>query len=351
MKRVLLIFLCALFLSALDSCGGKKTVADDEDIIVIDVPLEETMDSEIAKRSVLFDIEEIQLETAGLESLVGEIRDIKYCDDTLIILSDQTFMLFDMQGRFIRKINRKGRGRGEYISLSSFEIDEVNHHIVCTGNFDYQIYRYTFDGTFVSKTEAGFSFLNFALLPDGDFVFFTPFSHNDPNGLWLTDADFNIKSRLVPLVDYNVNSYAGGSPLVHVNDSVVGYMGVDNDNRFYHVVGDTAIPVYRLVSEAFEMKEGVYENLPPFYKMFYCESDELLIFTLNMMDNSLRYVRTFYDKRTGKTSYLFRRSYTFDDDDDRKIPDFYCYKGCFFRSVTKGQDSNPAILIYRSKPM
>ena len=89
------------------SCSKKKQSVDYDNLINIDVPLKQSSTTELPRISVLFDTVEIRLESTGFESLVGEVGEIKICGDTMVIRqSDNTFILFDMNGRFIRKINR-----------------------------------------------------------------------------------------------------------------------------------------------------------------------------------------------------------------------------------------------------
>lgn len=371
MRRVLYIPFCLLMLCGMASCSKKKQSVDYNNLINIDVPLKQSSTTELPRISALFDTVEIRLESTGFESLVGEVGEIKICGDTMVIRqSDNTFILFDMNGRFIRKINRKGRGHGEYITIQGFDIDEANRQIVVNGG-NRDMLRYTLDGVFVSQAETGFSFFDFALMPNGDFLFFTPFSHMEPNGLWQTDADFNFKRQLVKLEDYEVNVYTGGRALVHVNDSVIGFMGVENDNVFYHIYSDTIIPVYHVTSQAFEESEqtktGENHNVPTAYKSHYFESDGLMMFTHHFSENdSYHSVRTFYDNKSGQVTYLYNVNYKKVDWEDCMIPFFTNnYKNNFFYVLNYGEiendkrlsarypdmneESNPIIVIYRTK--
>ena len=70
----------------------------------------------------MFETDTVVLETGALETLLGEdIKDIEILDDTLIILSGDfnkgVIHLFDTNGRFIRKIDKTGRGPGEYLNI------------------------------------------------------------------------------------------------------------------------------------------------------------------------------------------------------------------------------------------
>jgi hypothetical protein len=69
----------------------------------------------------------IRLESNN-ESLIGEITKIRTYNDKIIIL-DKRFakavFIFDTTGKFIDKINKQGKGPGEFVSIFDFDIDET----------------------------------------------------------------------------------------------------------------------------------------------------------------------------------------------------------------------------------
>lgn len=369
MKRVLFVLLCILSLWAFDSCSGKKKEAP-SGVTDINVSLDFDDSTPLPSISELFDIREVQLETGGLESIVGQISDIRQMDDTLFLWSSTNIMMFDANdGRFIRKIERVGRGRGEYISIKGFDLDEGRHQIVL-GTWGNEIFRYNTDGSFVSKADVGFGFSQFALLPDGDFIFFSPFDSGEYCGFWLTDGDFNFKRQLVPL-NYHTNAYMGGDCMIHLNDSVLGIMGLDDTGMFYHVIGDSLIPVCRMVVDdlgKFELEEissGMF--VPTYYRSQFFESDRLLAFNVQSYSDYQNMVRVCYDKKNATTTYLHHMNRREDVDwEDVRIPGFTGrYKGRFYQELTYGyikydekmksrypnltEESNPIIRIFISK--
>ena len=369
MKRVLFILLCILTLSVLDSCSGKKNVVP-VGVTDINVSLDFDDSTQLPSISDLFDVRAVQLETGGLESIVGQISDIRQMGDTLFLQSSTNIMMFNANdGRFIRKIERVGRGRGEYISINGFDLDEAKQQIVLS-TANNEIFRYNMDGSFVSKADVGFNYLQFALLPNGNYVFFTPFDHNDPCGFWLTDGEFNFKRQLVPL-NFHTNAYMGGRCMIHINDSVLGIMGFDDTGLFYHMKGDSLIPVYRMVCDDFgrfetdEMSPGM--SVPSYYKSQYIESDGLLAFSVQPRADYQKMVRVCYDKKNTSTTYLHYMNNRDDiDREDVTMPGFSgTYKGRFYQELlyayiqydeikksrypSLAEESNPIIRIFSPK--
>jgi len=97
----------------------------------------------------------IPLETTD-SSLVGNINSVLYEGGQIYIVHNtSTVSVFDNNGKFIRKINRQGRGPEEYLKLMSgdmLEIDPDNRNIILL-SLDTKLYEYTEDGVFVRKVQ------------------------------------------------------------------------------------------------------------------------------------------------------------------------------------------------------
>ena len=91
----------------------------------------------------------IPLETAD-DILMGDIKSIKIYDDTYFILDSRNVIFrFDKDGRFLSRIARQGRGRGEYLDIRS--IDVFGDEVYVLSSFEKKILTYSFDGEFLSE--------------------------------------------------------------------------------------------------------------------------------------------------------------------------------------------------------
>ena len=91
----------------------------------------------------------IPLETAD-DILMGDIKSIKIYDDTYFILDSRNVIFrFDKDGKYISKIARQGRGRGEYLDIRS--IDVFGDEVYVLSSFEKKILTYSFDGEFLSE--------------------------------------------------------------------------------------------------------------------------------------------------------------------------------------------------------
>ena len=91
----------------------------------------------------------IPLETTD-ESLMGDIKRIKVYDDTYFILDSRNVIFrFDKDGKYLSKIARQGRGRGEYLDIRSIDVFEDEVYVL--SSFEKKILTYSFDGEFLRE--------------------------------------------------------------------------------------------------------------------------------------------------------------------------------------------------------
>jgi len=146
------VLLLSLSLIAISSCKGKKSDRELKNIDIAGalgkgriIPL-----SEIAK-----DIRYVALATHDT-ALVGNINSVFYENGLIYIVHSSTAIsVFDDTGKFIRTIDRSGRGPEEYVSLMPIymlQIDPDNGNILLVSQ-DSKIYEYTPTGIFVRKIQ------------------------------------------------------------------------------------------------------------------------------------------------------------------------------------------------------
>lgn len=367
MRRVLVHCLSLLVTVLIVSCSQKSSVSRVDSVVTINIPVYYNDSVQFPSISRMFETDTVVLETGAFETLLGEdIKDIEILDDTLIILSGDfnkgVIHLFDINGRFIRKIDKTGRGPGEYLNIRKIDIDPVKRHIIVFDN-GVGILRYTMDGVFVSKVRYEYNALDFALLPDGGYVLFTPFQQTQHGGLWMIDSEGNFKRTLISYEDYDKGIVAGSSWLTHINDSVIGFSGLKD--KIYHIANDTIYTAYQLISEIIDPYEEEPGVLPPYDKLRYYECDNLMMFDLQARRGSYHYIRVFYEKKNGQADFFFWSTHP-TIPKDHLLPQFKGhYKGIYFYELSPlsimyddelkakypdiTEESNPFILLFRSK--
>ena len=127
-------------------------------------------------------IEEVKLLPLGNEVPVGDIRKIKIIKDKLILLgyhpSDQIFIFSMHTGKFIKKIDKKGRGPGEYMFASDFYVDEELEHIEILNSSHKQIFKYKLNGDFIKSIKLPYYFNVFSKIKE-DYIFSKTIGKNE----------------------------------------------------------------------------------------------------------------------------------------------------------------------------
>ncbi len=136
---IAILLLCNSYGRSQESKSTQKTVMAAKNTI---------KESDFGKKydfyDVIKDIEFVPLEMTD-ESIVGKIYKIQLYKNYLIIYDRQTesIFIFDNNGKYIRKISRKGRGPGEYNEIVDFCVHPKTGMITiaCSG----KIITYSFD--------------------------------------------------------------------------------------------------------------------------------------------------------------------------------------------------------------
>ena len=84
--------------------------------------------------------------------LISEISKIKLYNDKYYILDGKkAILVFDKNGMFLGKVSHVGRGHGEYIEISSFDVHQDNIYVLSRSSQSINIYSE--NGTFMNKIE------------------------------------------------------------------------------------------------------------------------------------------------------------------------------------------------------
>lgn len=105
----------------------------------------------------------VPLET-NKNSLIGQIKEMKCDKDTNFYILDEiayTLLKFDKNGKFIYKIDRKGRGPGEYLELSSFTL--TNEGLMLYSNWGQTIHYFDCDGNYIKSFSLNSYEFNFGI--------------------------------------------------------------------------------------------------------------------------------------------------------------------------------------------
>ena len=348
-----------------------KTVAPESGVTVIYAPINEKVNPDsLPLRSKLFQrIDTVRLKTDVLEGCINTVKDVKVTDDYIFVLTsgDERLLVYDMEGSFIRQIGRKGRGRGEYVNLQSFDILPEKEEIYLCSQLTDDINIYSFSGEFKRKISPQLLSLDFAVKSDGHMLFFSEYGNTQKGydrGVFETDADGNFIKMIftIPLSYGHIQNY---DLFTHISDDEIGCMGFEDEDFIYHIKGDSVYKAYKIKTDIVMDKdilkqEQNYTSDIAYHKALYHETDRLL--TVSLIGNG-KAVRIYYDKFNHATY----RSVDFSDvkapKEEEFLPMTSSYKGKWVRvhdvlnirmvpelheafpDIT--EESNPVILIFQ----
>jgi len=90
--------------------------------------------------------------------MIGNIKQIFEDKDRFYIhdITSDIIFIFDKTGKYLTKIDRKGRGNDEYIKLTEMYLDPINSDIIILCDRSQSLIRYDRDGNFIKRTENKF---------------------------------------------------------------------------------------------------------------------------------------------------------------------------------------------------
>ncbi len=267
--------------------------------------------------SDIFDSYEIiPLETTS-ESLIGKINSIRFIKDKIIVLDRsiaKTVFLFDINGKFITKIGRIGKGPGEYLSPSSISADEAMGIIAVYDGRLNSVLLYGINGDYIKSIQLKSKVAAKSIeLYKGE-IYISNFIHDlSPYLLYSIDLDGDVTGEWFP------NTYPKGfKDNSQISPGTI-FFKTDKNLRFRSFLMNT---VYSIESHSLKSiitlnsnKELKQEELVKIYdnsnsnnlvkllkneKLIgisgYSEINDLVI--LEYLNHANKYV-LFYDRRTG----------------------------------------------------
>jgi hypothetical protein len=111
-----------------------------------------SVENHLKLSDIASEVEYFPLETTD-KSLIGKfVLQVDFTDDFIFFNTDMHLLQFDINGKYIRTINRTGHGPGECASRG-FSIDRKNKLLYLMDNWNLSLYVFDFDGNFIKKIE------------------------------------------------------------------------------------------------------------------------------------------------------------------------------------------------------
>ena len=364
-------FLTVIFLLA--CCKGNQKVCETclHEIyapLLEDAPTEYPIMSSLCTR-----VDTVYLENAGVESMIPSVDEVVSFSDTIIVRSANTLYFFDSKGKFLYRFDRQGKGTGNYRTIDRFDILPARNELYILDGHTNSIFVYGMDGSYKRSILIDDFVSDFAVLPDGDFLFTNPIKYSGRNyrrGLWRTGPDGKFQDQLVEF-DPEFAHVSINKPYInHISPDEIGFMGIEDNDKFYTYSADTIAVTCRMttdivIPEELKRSDKVFVNPQKEYtKCGYLETPRFLYFVNTNYGANLMIV--FTDKKDWTTYRMYVYSSEFNHDKETREPFPFLvgsYNGTLVGFYDSGMildserfhslfptitaDSNPVLLFFR----
>lgn len=243
--------------------------------------------------SYLNDPQIVVLETLD-KSLLSEINRISMDDNTLFVLDgklDNIFM-FDINGKYINKIDRKGEGPGEYVQLNDFSIDTDKKQIILLCAIPEKRMYFTYNGEFIKEDRLHDFYSN--LTTDGNYIYFEKTVLENPNNqLHILDTRTAEKHEGLEPLDIKNHYYINGNSLIRGEKNT--YFVRRYDNSIYELTNGKIIKKYYVDFKKHTFPDWFLTEEDPMVILDECNKHEY-IFSMSNVTNNDKYMM-FYTNR------------------------------------------------------
>lgn len=293
-----------------------------------------TSDSHQSKAKYIFNIDTLQNDdpiylsqfftsskVIKLESnedcLINRINNIQIHNDTIYIFdrSLKSIFIYSLDGKYISKISRVGRGPGEFNHPVDFDIDTIKDEIAIYDWTNRKLNFYNLNGRFLRRVQYKFRFLSFKLV-DNKIYTFVPFAENiDDNKAFLLsviDDDLKILSKYFKYTDYShlprmIEFICGGN--FYASDYDLKFY-MNYCNTIYSIKNDEIIPYISLNTDKYAITTSDIEDIKLHKKPIilsgkarlfriadYSENNDYCIFKFNI---GIKHYYVFLNKTTNE---------------------------------------------------
>lgn len=173
MKNIYIILFLILTISCLEQKKEKNKLINPEPIVELNIS-NQLFDKNSDYSNFIGSIKVIKLET-NANSLIGNIRKIEFQNNKFYVLDrSETLFIFDETGNYLNKLNKKGKGPGEYLEMRDFFVDKVGTIKILSYR---NVLSYDSNLKFIEQraikvtSNTGREINPISFLPNGDFTF------------------------------------------------------------------------------------------------------------------------------------------------------------------------------------
>jgi len=233
--KYLILILIPLLLSLLGCRDRSMAAYDKESNLPIIVDLEPSVLETIYLEDLIDSVWYIPLETKE-NSVIGKITKVLFTKEKIFICDAEithSIFCFNHSGKALFVIRDRGRGPGQYLTLTGFDVDTLNREVVIYDAQQRAFLKYDFSGGFVSKHIHGYVFDDFRILDDSRAIAYSQYIPNPS----LKDQEnstvfiFNYKTRKP---ESTFLSYNGSLDLFSKIQGLLNYVSSNEMDHYFY---------------------------------------------------------------------------------------------------------------------
>ena len=288
--RINLYFFIFAILLIGTSCS-KRNNSLKNDYTTVSVDVEENS----INLSELFDnIEPVYLETND-SSLIGDNPKISFTEKHIFIRSENTIKIFDFEGKFLKSIDKRGEGSGEYNNISDFYINKKLERIEILDKGQKKILNYTYDGEYLGNVSLGFRGTKIVRDAENSLYVYCGYVRDENNIYKINVIDDKDRHSFYE-IDEKKSQY------LHIMNQIYFHKNNEDDILFFEPFNDT---IYTLHSHELKPKYVISYNGRNVPESFYTNNDFSDVFEFFQEYNKHDYVNSTYNVIETDNKLLF----------------------------------------------
>lgn len=196
--------------------------------------------------SDFFELEKFIVLESSDSSVMREIRKISVINDRIFILTwgDPQILIFNTNGDFISKVDRYGRGPGEYTYAVDMYVAPGGDTITLFDKSLKKLLSYNTKGDFLGEVDLKTDLETFTKLPNGEILGYSFLNHAEPLNdtiyqLWHFSKQGKILGGFLPVKSDYLGNSVGLSSSFNLTASGLYFMPY-TENRVYKIGGNPA---------------------------------------------------------------------------------------------------------------
>lgn len=271
------------------SCNSENKSID---FLQVDVKLE---DNTIHLSDIFSSVEIVPLQTTDL-SLITDGAQLKFSDQFIFIESNKSIKLFDYEGNFVKNIDRKGNGVGEYLGISDFYVDDNSKKIEVLDKRQKKILQYNHNGDYLSEIPLNFWAVKFTRDTNKDLFVYSGNERDNNNAYKFNIFDNEGKSYRFYGIDEKKSKFLNILNLEHFYKS-------GDEMLFFEPFNDT---IYNFKENKLKPKYVISyngKNVPP---SFYEDNNFSNVFEFFQEFKKYGYINSTYNAFETQTKLYFQ---------------------------------------------